>query len=500
MSDRNADPFAALDKEIGDELAGMSETKTNSQNLEQLLLRMGFGTLKEGSSLDDVGIALRALRNEMAGKDRLWIALAREAAIIRLQSIGIRAPAAIVDAAVNDITEEDSSFGFVELLPWPESVAGSDLLNEIANIFCKYVILSSYDATALALWTVLTYMTETTHILPLLVISSPEKRCGKTLVLEIIQGLSLRPLPASNISSASLYRIVEKFRPTLLIDEADTFLSENEELRGIINAGHRRSFAFVLRCDGEEKEPRQFSTWCSKAIAMIGDLADTIEDRAIIIRMRRKAPNETIQRFRLDKITVEFEILRRKAARWARDASIALKESDPATPPELNDRSADNWRPLLAIADIAGKSWPALARESAISISGSANQKEQSVRTQLLEDIAKIFAENRVEKISSDELCKALAEMEERPWPEWRKGKPISPRQVAKLLRPFNILPRQTRIGMENVRRYHLEDIRDTLSRYTPDFGILSATALQPNNDAGLSGFSNALQKGDCST
>jgi putative DNA primase/helicase len=85
-----------------------------------------------------------------------------------------------------------------------------------------------------------------------------------------------------------LFRAVEKFKPVMLIGEADTFMTEKEELRGVINSGHRRSSAFVIRTVpvGDEHEPKVFSTWGAKAIPSIGKLAGTIEDRSIIIPMR----------------------------------------------------------------------------------------------------------------------------------------------------------------------------------------------------------------------
>jgi putative DNA primase/helicase len=349
------------------------------------------------------------------------------------------------------------------------------------------LVVSSHEAVAISLWTVLTYFTDNVDILPLLLFTSPEKRCGKTLALEISQNLVRRPLMASNISAAATFRVIDKYHPTLLIDEADTFLGQKDELRGVINSGHRRSSAFVIRCEGDDSEPREFSTWCPKAIALIGRMADTLEDRAIAIKLRRKSPQERVARFQLHKMGKDLDILRRCIVRFANDNAEAVKHSDPIVPNQLNDRAQDNWRPLLAIADIAGGEWPELARAAALQISG-ADQFDESVKVMLLQDIHAIFQNQQAGHVASEILCQALGEMEERPWPEWKNGKRITPRQLAQLLKPFDIQPKQTRVDSSNIRAYHLEDFRDALSRYA----YLSATVLQVNNDAGLRDFRSA--------
>ena len=163
--------------------------------------------------------------------------------------------------------------------------------------------------------------------------------------------LVARPLPTSNASVAAVFRIVEMAAPTLLIDEADTFLKENDELRGILNTGHRKG-GQVTRTIGDDHEPRQFSTWAPAAIAMIGKLPDTLEDRAVTVSLRRKKPIEQVKQFRGDR-TFEFKQLARKIARWTADNRASLTASDPDTGALFN-RAADNWRPLLAIADRAG--------------------------------------------------------------------------------------------------------------------------------------------------
>jgi Protein of unknown function (DUF3631) len=179
---------------------------------------------------------------------------------------------------------------------------------------------------------------------------------------------------------------VEQARPTLLIDEADTFLKENDELRGILNTGHRRG-GQVLRTVGEDHEPRQFSTWSPAAIAMIGRLPDTLNDRSVVISLRRRKAEESVRPFRSDRAD-DLRLLARKMARWVQDHKVALTTADPDMG-DLMNRVADNWRPLFAIADAAGAHWPKRVRE--IAAAADKASVEQSISIRLLRDIRWIF-------------------------------------------------------------------------------------------------------------
>ena len=179
-------------------------------------------------------------------------------------------------------------------------------------------------------------------------------------MLRTIARLVPRPLPTANITPAAMFRVVEAAKPSLLIDEADSFAHENEELRGVVNSSHCGLDAFVVRAVpvGDDYEARRFSTWAPMAIASIGKVAATIADRSVMIPMERKAPGQTVARMRVDH-DHGFVVLASKAARWVADTPQTLRDLDPDVPPALNDRQADNWRPLLAIADLAGGDWPA---------------------------------------------------------------------------------------------------------------------------------------------
>jgi putative DNA primase/helicase len=405
----------------------------------------------------------------LEGADKLREAAVRTEATKHLLNIGIQAPAQMVSAALARPDQEDETnrIAFSEPEPWPRQVDGQYLLDEIANVLCRFVVLPLVEVQAIALWTLHTYVVDATSICPLLIIKSPEKRCGKTLLLELLLNLVFRPLPASNITAASLFRAIERYKPTLLLDEADTFLHSNDELKGIINSGYRRSSSYVIRTIGDDYEPMVFNTFGPKAIAQIGMPQETLADRAIMIEMRRKKPDEISERLRSDRIFEGLKHLRQKAMRWANDNLARLRDWEPKIPTALNDRAQDSWRPLLAIAERAGKRWAEYGRESALRLSGEKN--DASKRALLLSDINEIFIKAQVTRMASTEICSKLQDIEEHPWPEWHNGQPITVRQLARLLEPLGIRPKQLRSGEANVRGYELEDFADGFSRYLPD-------------------------------
>jgi hypothetical protein len=401
--------------------------------------------------------------------------------------LGVRAP--ILDGMVKGIRKREAVIGQGQPLdlptpePWPDSVDGAALLSDMTTTIRKYAVMEPGSADVVALWILHAHALDASQITPRLAVTAPEKRCGKSTALDVIQSMTPRPLSTSNTTAAAIFRTIEAARPTLLIDEADTFLSDNEDIRGVLNSGHRRSGAFVLRLVGDNHEPRQFSTWAAVAIALIGELPDTLQDRSISIRMRRRLPTETIARFRADR-TDDLKILTRKAARWAMDNLEALREMDPAMPPAVTNRDADNWRPLLAIADAAGGEWPQRARAIAETMTARGDDDEQSLRTMLLEDIRSAFATKGIDKLPSAELVEALLAMKDRPWPELGKAaKPITQNKLAKLLRDFGIRPDDVWTGGKPLKGYTVGQFEDAFGRYLSDPFRQAARALgSPEN------------------
>ena len=369
---------------------------------------------------------------------------------------------------------------FADPAPWPVAVDGAEVLDELVTTLQTFIVLPDGAAEAAALWLLHAHAHAAFRVSAVLAITSPEKRCGKTTALALLQRLTPRPLPAANITAAALFRAVEKWRPTLLIDEADTFLRDSDELRGVLNSGHTRDGACVIRTVGDDHEPRAFSTWAPKAIALIGKLPATLHDRAIEVRLARKLPGELVDRLRTDR--AGFEDLRRRCARWAKDHADTLRNTDPRVPGGLHDRAADNWMPLLSIADLAGGTWPARARRAAIEMSSS-DDGDEAAGAVLLEDLQALFME-RGERLMSTEIVDVLGRMEERPWPEWRHGHPLTVRQLARLLRPFGIHPRTIRAGTDRAKGYEVGQFVDAFARYLPSLLSIRDTVTNPENKA----------------
>ena len=369
--------------------------------------------------------------------------------------------------------------------PWPIAVDGADLLDRFCKAVVLHVVLPTGGPETVALWVLFAHAHGYFDISPVLCATSPTPECGKTTLLTFLGRVSPRALLASNITAAAVFRAVEKWSPTLLVDEMDTFLRDNEELRGILNSGHSRGSAFVIRTTGDNHEPARFCTWTPKVLALIGKLPPTLASRSIHIELRRKMASEAITELREDRLG-HLEPLLRQAARWAQDNRDALRSAEPEMPKSLYGRAADNWRPLLAIADRAGGEWPQRARRVAESLSGRAS--EQTTQVMLLEDIRHAFTERSTDQITSMSLVEALTGMEDRPWPEWGKSaRPLTTRQLAKLLEPFDIRPRQLWMdGGRNSRGYQLEQFTDAFCRY---LGDLSASLLDDLDTAAFGDF-----------
>src|SRR5262245_20833010 len=422
---------------------------------------------------------LQALAEGLGAVDPLVRELVRAEAIARLTALGVRTPARLVDAALTTAATSTGGVGsgrglrFADPEPWPEAVDGAALLDDLAHTYRQFVSLPDGGAEAVALWIVFTYALDAFAVAPILALCSPLKRCGKTTTEELTAALAQRPLAAANITVAALYRTVEQFAPTLIVDEAETFLLTNLGLRGIINSGHTRATAFVVRTVGHE--PRLFSTWGARMIALIGRLPSTLEDRAIVLPMRRRAPGEMVERLRRDGLLHRLDLLRRRVARWVADHLAALQAADPAVPAALNDRQADNWRPLLAIADAAGGGWGDRARVAACTLAGAGGEADPAP-VELLADLRDLFATTAADKLASAAIIRHLIRLEERSWAEYAEGQPLTSRHLAQLLGGFRIKAKQIRQGAATRKGYRRLDFTDAFRRYLPPVPSESGT------------------------
>ena len=370
--------------------------------------------------------------------------------------------------------------------PWPEPVDGAALFKEIATTIREHVVLSAAQADAAALWCGHAHAIELSWFNPRLAARSPVKRCGKTTLLEVIASITPRSLPASNISAAAVFRTIEACQPTLIIDEADTFLGSEHatELRGILNAGHTRTAAFVIRVvptSAGELEPRKFSVWAPIAVGMIGKLPGTLADRSIEITLQRKQAGDKVKKFRLDRVD-HSHTLGRKLARFTQNNAAKIQAADPEPPAALHDRAADNWRPLLAIAEVAGGDWLARGRKAALEIHGASDDADER-GVQLLGDIKAVFDAGGDDALWTQELLARLIAMNERPWCEANRGKPLTARGLAALLKPFGIAADQVWRNGSNRNGYALSQFKDAFSRY------LSSRPLDPRESAAHSDF-----------
>ena len=359
-----------------------------------------------------------------------------------------------------------------EVDPWPEPVAAGALLHDLARAIRRHVLLPASATDCTALWIAHTWVYDRFQHSPRLSITSPAKRCGKSTLLDVLRATCHRPLKADNISASGVFRTVEALRPlSLLVDEADSFLGDNEELRGILNSGFEASgeVVRVVEIQGEH-QPIRFATYCPVALAGIGALPGTLEDRALPVVLQRKAAAETVTKLRAQGARAALHDLARKLARWAADRRRHLP-ADPPVPDAMGDREGDIAVPLLAIADDAGGEWPGRARLALLDLFGvrTANEGTTEAGAMLLADIKLLFAGLSALRLTSAQIVEHLAKQEERPWPEWRHGKPMTAPQLARELAPFGVRPGTIRVpGAATAKGYYRDSFEEAWTRYLP--------------------------------
>jgi len=314
------------------------------------------------------------------------------------------------------------------------------------------------------------------------------KAVRKDRLVEVLERIVDKPLFVSGITAAALLRVIEQCAPCMLLDEIDTMMKGDAELRealrGLINSGFDRAGArFVKNVPrpGGGYEAQAFSTWCPMLLAGIGKLPGTVADRAIEIELERKPSAQKVKPLRAGDGS-ELRDIGRKAARWVADNLDALRDTQPETPAQLHDRAADTWSPLFAIADLAGGVWPERARAAAIELSAR-SEDAMSNGVLLLADLRQLFAKEPSDVLFTREILAALNADKTRPWPEYKHGKPLTDRQLAALLKPYKVKPRTVRRGTETDKGYKLEWLSGPFAAYLPP---RSVTASQPSAPAGF--------------
>ncbi|HEY5454137.1 MAG TPA: DUF3631 domain-containing protein [Acidothermaceae bacterium] len=360
---------------------------------------------------------------------------------------------------------------------------GMELLDDVERYLRRFVAFpSDAAAVAVALWVAHAHLVDSFESTPRLAVLSPEPGSGKTRVLEAVELLVPRALFTLNASSAALFRKVsdEAGRPTVLIDEADTIFGpraakEHEDLRGFVNGGHRRG-AMALRCvvKGKTIEVEEYPCYAAVALAGLDDLPDTIMSRSIVIRMRRRAPGERVDPFRRRVDGPPGDELRERLEKWAADAASRVDGAWPEMPDGIEDRNADVWEALLAVADEAGGEWPERARVAAVALVADARRGGESLGVRLLRDVRDAFGQE--DKLSTEALLERLTAMDDAPWADLR-GKPLDARGLSRRLGKYEVAPKTLRIGDKTPKGYERTDLFDAWARYLPAPPEESATS-----------------------
>jgi hypothetical protein len=323
----------------------------------------------------------------------------------------------------------------------PPAANGAAILTSLHAALTRYVILPSAEAAvAVVLWIAATHAQAAWQHAPRLVIRAPEKRCGKSRLLDIVEGTCHAPLMTVNASPAAVYRAIgTDTPPTLLVDEADTIFGgknaeANEDLRGLLNAGHQRNRP-AIRWDAGTRTLERIPTFAMAALAGIGAMPDTIEDRAVVIRMRRRAPGETVAPFRHRRDRPALGELASSLTDWLAAHLAELERAEPVMP--LEDRAADTWEPLIAVADLAAEDWPELARHAALMLTADHDQAANvSDRIRLLADCRTAFGD--AEALPTTALIGRLRSDPEAPWSDHGPDG-ITARRLADMLSEYDI-------------------------------------------------------------
>ena len=362
-----------------------------------------------------------------------------------------------------------------EVLDWyaEDNPDGANLLDDLRDFLSRFVVYpADHHSNAHALWVAHCWWMDHWDSTPRIAFLSPEPGSGKSRALEVTEPLVPRPVHAVNTTSAYLFRKVSDTlgRPTILYDECDTLFGpkakEHEEVRGMINAGHRKG-AVAGRCvvRGKIVETEELPAYAAVALAGLDDLPDTMMSRSVVVRMKRRAPAERIEPWRRRINGADAAELYKRLLAWSA-AAAPLEDGWPDMPAGVEDRDADIWEALLAVADLAGGHWPDTARAAAVALVSEAKTRPPSLGVRLLADIRAVFNENGRNLLPTLDLLAALNDMEESPWAVIRKGNPLNAHGLARRLGRYGIAPTHHRDSSGTVRGYTRWDFLDTWSRY----------------------------------
>lgn len=372
-------------------------------------------------------------------------------------------------------------------------IDGADLLDQVRGFLARYIVYPRVETQiAHTLWIAHTHLMRHWDTTPRIAFLSPEPGSGKSRALEVTETLVPRPVHSVNATPAYLFRKVSDpdGLPTLLYDEIDTLFGprakDNEEVRGMLNAGYRTG-ATAGRCviRGKIIETEELPAYCAVAIAGLNDVPDTVSSRSIIVRMRRRAPGEYVQPWRNRTCSPAGHEIRDELEQWA--ASIEAI-TWPELPECIQDRDAEIWEALLVVADLAGGSWPELARRTAVTLVTATGDRAPSLGVMLLGDLRTVFTTAGADKLATETIIEKLIAMDESPWGDLH-DKPIDARGLARRLRKYGIKPRPCRVGDDVFKGYDRADLADAWSRYlparpSPDSSVTAVTAVTDPADS----------------
>lgn len=412
----------------------------------------------------------QATIDRLATLSELEYELERTEAAKSLNNMSVRSLDKLVKKVINELKSKTSDSLIVDTEPYAEPITDITIVaDQIYQILDDHIACTHAVKVAATLWILMTWFIPASDILPIAWINAPEKRCGKSTLLKLMSRLSKKSLSTSNITGPALFRCIEAYEPTLFIDEVDTFLNDDEGIRGVLNAGHSRDGSVITRCFGDDHQLVTFNVYSAKAISGIGKIPGTLIDRSISLTLRRKMKNESKKRVRDLPVDITNKI-QSQLARWSDDNMLAVKTAEPVLPNSVNDRAQDNWEILLKIAMILGDDWLEKAHRACIEISGI-DSEEPSSNEQLLSDIRTVFILTQTNRLLSRDLLTELRRDPEMSWSTLNHGKPITLRQIAKRLSEFKISSKDIRAhdlrGNEvRGKGYDITDFEDAFSRY----------------------------------
>ncbi|MEX1100872.1 MAG: DUF3631 domain-containing protein [Actinomycetota bacterium] len=476
-----ADPPPSWDELVEQAERERGQTGTDAHWLEREDVVRVLGSIRAGMDQVELERTLRELppvpSDELTAlliRDRLAAQLKQAGHSVRIADAFIRtAPRVAIEHEYAEVAERLATCD-----PWPESVDGLELIEEARSALQRFVFVpDDYVYDVLAAWVVHTFIYDQFPTTAYLHVTAPSLMSGKTRLLEILEEFSRRALFAGGLSAAVLYRAVEAFKPTLLIDEVDTIFKFNsdssEAVRQVLNNGYTRDKP-ILRMDPQpdgSMSPATYDPYCPKALAGIGRIPDTIASRSIEIRMVRKKRGEEAERYarrQREQLRLQATEWKRKAERWVSDNADGF-DLEPQFPEGMSDRTQDCWEPLFVVGEMIGADWPSRLRTAAVALTTREGQHgANDLGGMLLEDLQDLFEEEPIASathLGTDTLLARLSSLEERPWPHLRNGQGLNAKKLADLLREFGVRP--GRFDHNTKRGYATADIREAIDRWS---------------------------------